>query len=110
MLQEQFGAKQNEIYFTGCGSESDNIAIKGVALANRDKGKHIITTKIEHHAVLHACASRSMFLGTFPHYEEPEGIRQYSASVLHYDSCRLFALYHSDHKIQRQDTYKRISA
>lgn len=54
-LQEQFGAKPKEIYFTGCGSESDNIAIKGVALANRNKGNHIITTKIEHPAVLNTC-------------------------------------------------------
>lgn len=44
-----------EIYFTSCGSESDNLAIKGVAYANREKGNHIITTKIEHPAVLHTC-------------------------------------------------------
>jgi cysteine desulfurase len=44
-----------EIYFTGGGSESDNWAIKGIATAHRKKGNHIITTKIEHHAVLHSC-------------------------------------------------------
>jgi len=49
--------KPNEIYFTGCGSESDNIAIKGVAFANKSKGNHIITTKIEHHAILNTCKS-----------------------------------------------------
>ena len=48
-------AKENEIYFTAGGSEADNWALKATAEAYAAKGKHIITTKIEHHAVLHAC-------------------------------------------------------
>ena len=48
-------AVPQEIYFTAGGSESDNWAIKGAAFANRKKGNHIITTAIEHHAVLHTC-------------------------------------------------------
>lgn len=48
-------AKPNEIYFTAGGSESDNWAIKGAAFSHKHKGNHIITTRIEHHAVLHAC-------------------------------------------------------
>ena len=47
------GAKSNEIYFTAGGSEADNWALKATADAYRDKGNHIITTKIEHHAILH---------------------------------------------------------
>ena len=48
-------AKPNEIYFTSCGSESDNLAIKGVARAHRQYGNHIITSRIEHPAVLNTC-------------------------------------------------------
>lgn len=47
--------KPEEIYFTSCGSESDNLAIKGIAYANKYKGNHIITSKIEHPAVLNTC-------------------------------------------------------
>lgn len=49
------GAEPEELYFTSGGSESDNMAIKGVAFAKRDKGRHIVTSAIEHHAVLHTC-------------------------------------------------------
>jgi cysteine desulfurase len=48
-------ADPDEIVFTGCGTESDNMAIKGVAFTHKDKGRHIITSKVEHHAVLHTC-------------------------------------------------------
>lgn len=55
-VRESIGAANaNEIYFTASGCEADNWAIKGIAFANRRKGNHIITTKIEHHAVLGAC-------------------------------------------------------
>ncbi len=49
------GCRPTEISFTGCGSESDNLAIKGMAYAAQKKGNHLITSSIEHHAVLHTC-------------------------------------------------------
>ncbi|AHM56544.1 cysteine desulfurase IscS [Peptoclostridium acidaminophilum DSM 3953] len=54
-IAKAVNAKPEEIFFTGGGSESDNMAIKGIAFAYKDKGNHIITSKIEHHAVLHTC-------------------------------------------------------
>lgn len=54
-IAKAINCEKNEIYFTSCGSESDNLAIKGIMNANKSKGKHIITSKIEHPAVLNTC-------------------------------------------------------
>jgi len=54
-VAEILGSRPTEVTFTGCGSESDNLAIKGMAYASQKKGNHLITTQIEHHAVLHTC-------------------------------------------------------
>ena len=54
-VAKAINADTNEIYFTAGGSESDNWALKGIALSYQNKGKHIITTAIEHHAILHTC-------------------------------------------------------
>ena len=54
-IAKSIGAKTNELYFTGGGSESDNWALKATAEAYKSKGNHIITSKIEHHAILHTC-------------------------------------------------------
>lgn len=55
------GCKVNELYFTSCGSESDNMILKGIAFANKHKGNHIITSKIEHPAILNTCAFLEKF-------------------------------------------------
>lgn len=55
VVAKAIGAKTNEIYFTGSGCEADNWAIKGIASAKKQQGNHIITTQIEHHAILHTC-------------------------------------------------------
>lgn len=54
-VAQAIGAESREIFFTSGGTESDNMAIKGLARANREKGNHIITSAVEHHAVLDAC-------------------------------------------------------
>lgn len=54
-VAKAINADKAEIFFTGGGSEGDNWALKGIAFAHRNRGNHIITTKIEHHAILHAC-------------------------------------------------------
>src|SRR5262249_44345719 len=55
LVAQVLRAQPRDIVFTACGSESDNTAIKGVAEANQDRGKHIITSAIEHEAVLETC-------------------------------------------------------
>ena len=54
-ISQYFNMKPEGVYFTSSGSEADNMILKGISVANKDKGKHIITSKIEHHAVLHTC-------------------------------------------------------
>ncbi len=54
-VADLIGAGEKQIYFTGCGTEADNWVILGIADALRDKGNHIITSKVEHHAILHSC-------------------------------------------------------
>lgn len=62
-VAEVLGARPKEVVFTGCGTESDNLAIRGVALARRRQGRHIITTPIEHSAVLQTCQQLQQVFG-----------------------------------------------
>lgn len=54
-VASELNAEDNEIVFTGCGTEADNMALKGIAEKYQSKGKHIITSSVEHHAILHTC-------------------------------------------------------
>lgn len=71
-VAKALGGSSKEIYFTACGSESDNLAIKGVAYANKNKGNHIITTKIEHPAILNTCKAleKDGFIITYLNVDE----------------------------------------
>ena len=71
-VAEAIFAHPKEIYFTGCGSESDNLALKGIAFANKHKGNHIITTKIEHPAILNTCKTleKEGFIITYLNVDE----------------------------------------
>ena len=63
-IADSLGAKKEEIYFTAGGSEADNWALKSIAEMYRGKGNHIITTKIEHHAILHTFLPCNTFAAT----------------------------------------------
>ena len=89
-MQEQYGAESNEIYFTSCGSESDNLAIKGIMRCYKDKGNHIITSKIEHPAVLNTC-----------HSLENEG---YKVTYLSVDEDGIISLDELENSIQNTTT------
>ena len=88
-VAKAINAEAKEIYFTGCGSESDNLALKGICYANKSKGKHIITSKIEHPAILESCKTL-----------EKEG---FEVTYLNVDSDGFISLEELDRNI-RKDT------
>ena len=97
------GAKPNEIYFTSCGSESDNWAIKGAARAQRRKhGKtHIITSAFEHHAVLHTCQAleKDGFTVTYLPVHEDGLVRPEELSAAITDDTALVTIMYANNEI-----------
>ena len=71
-IAQVLNSTRSEIVFTSGGTESDNSAIKGAAFALKDQGNHIITTSIEHHAVLHTCEWLEKFAGFKVTYLNPD--------------------------------------
>lgn len=105
-------ADPSEIIFTGGGSEADNLAIKGVASVLRDKGRHIITSTIEHHAVLHACKAleRDGFRVTYLPVDEhglvsPEALREALA-----DDTILVTIMHANNEIGTVEPIEELGA
>ena len=95
-VAKAINADVNEIYFTGCGTESDNWAVRGAAYENVKKGRHIITTAIEHHAILHTCAQleKEGFEVTYlPVDEEGHITAQQVADAIRDDTCLVSVMY-----------------
>ena len=87
-VAKALNASSKEIYFTSCGSESDNLALKGIAYKYREKGNHIITTKIEHPAILESCKTL-----------EKQG---FNITYLNVDSQGMISLQELESKINKQ--------
>lgn len=94
-------ARPEEIIFTGCGTESDNLAIKGIAYANREKGNHIITSQVEHHAVLTTCEylAKNGFEVTFLPVDEFGRVRPADVAAAIKPSTILISVMHANNEV-----------
>src|SRR5260221_5613239 len=83
-IAQLLNCRANEIVFTSCGSESDNLALLGGALAQAELHgrKHVVTSRVEHHAVLHACQWLERHLGFSVTYLDVDAVGQVSASAV----------------------------
>lgn len=106
------GAKPNEIYFTASGSEADNWAIKGAAHAHMNRGKHIISTKIEHHAVLHSLEAleKEGFEVTYLDTDEFGRVTPESVTAAMRDDTILVEVMYANNEIGTIEPIKEIAA
>ena len=111
-LAEYVGVSPRELYFTGCGSESDNWAIKGVAWAHCDKGHHLITSQIEHHAVLHSCQAleRDGFEVTYLGPDETGLIAPEQVAEAIRDDTILVSIMHGNNEVGTVQPIEQIGA
>jgi cysteine desulfurase len=106
------GARPEEIYFTSGGTESDNWAIEGVARANIKKGRHIVTTAIEHHAVLHTCEhlSRQGWDVTYLPVDEHGLVTPQQVEAAIRDDTALVSIMYANNEIGTIEPIPQISA
>ena len=111
-IAKALGAQANEIFFTSGGSEADNWAIKGIALAHKNKGNHIITTKIEHHAVLHTCEflEKNGFEVTYLDVDEHGMVHPEAVEAAIKESTILISIMYANNEIGTINPIKEIGA
>lgn len=111
-VAKTINADRSEIFFTGGGSEADNWAVKGVAFANKHRGNHIITSNIEHHAVLHACEflERQGFEVTYLNVDEAGNIRLEDLRNAMTDKTILVSIMFANNEIGTIQNIKEIGA
>lgn len=111
-IAKALGAQANEIFFTSGGSEADNWAIKGIAQMNKNKGNHIITSKIEHHAVLHTCEylEKNGFEVTYLDVDENGMVHPEAVEAAIKESTILISIMYANNEIGTINPIKEIGA
>ena len=100
-IADTLHAARNEIIFTSGGTESDNFALRGLAAALQEKGRHIITSKVEHHAVLHTCQSleKQGFAVTYLDVDDYGGVTPETVENAIRDDTILISIMHANNEI-----------
>ncbi|NLM06994.1 MAG: aminotransferase class V-fold PLP-dependent enzyme, partial [Tissierellia bacterium] len=108
-VAKSINAEVDEIYFTAGGSESDNWALKGIAFANKEKGNHIITSKIEHDAILNSCKflEKNGFEVTYLDVDDKGFVREEDLKAAIKDQTILVSIMYANNEI---GTIQRISS